>query len=344
MKRLAIYFTAPYEVRVQEEPMPAPEAGQVLVKTLVSAISSGTELLMYRGQAPEDIPLDETIAALKENQSYPFKYGYAAVGQVMETGEGVAPTWQGKAVFAFHPHESHFVSSTADVIPLPADLPLEEAAFLPNMETAVSFLMDGRPLVGEKVAVFGQGIVGLLTTALLARMPLSELVTIDKYPLRREASLALGAHLSLDPEAQETIDELMPSPDEQQRGNSGFDLTYELSGNPAALDQAIAVTGFDGRVVIGSWYGRKRADLNLGGRFHRSRIQLMSSQVSKVAPALTGRWTKARRLQVALEMLKDLRPSRLITHRFHISRAPEAYSLIDQHPEDVIQVIFTYDD
>jgi threonine dehydrogenase-like Zn-dependent dehydrogenase len=342
MKRLALHFTAPYEVRVQDEPLPTPEAGQALVKTLISAISPGTELLMYRGQAPEDIPLDETIAALKESQSYPFKYGYAAVGQVIETGEGVAPTWQGKTVFAFHPHESHFVSPAVDLIPLPAGLPLEEAAFLPNMETAVSFLMDGRPLIGEKVAVFGQGIVGLLTTALLAHMPLNSLVTIDKYALRREASLAFGAHLSLDAEAPETMKKLMPSVDEDQSG--GFDLTYELSGNPSALDQAIAITGFDGRVVIGSWYGRKRADLNLGGRFHRSRIQLMSSQVSKLAPALTGRWTKARRLQVALEMLKDLKPSRLITHRFNISRASEAYSLIDQHPEDVIQVIFTYDD
>jgi len=343
MKRLALHFTAPYEVRVQDESLPSPVAGQVLVKTLVSAISSGTELLMYRGQAPDDIPLDETITALSERQSYPFKYGYAAVGQVIEVGEGVAPSWQGKTVFAFHPHESHFVSSTEDVIPIPDGLPLEEAAFLPNMETAVSFLMDGRPLIGEKVAVFGQGIVGLLTTALLARMPLNKLVTIDKYALRRETSLALGAHLSLDAEAQEMIDELMPSPDEEHSGG-GIDLTYELSGNPSALDQAIAITGSDGRVVIGSWYGRKRAELDLGGRFHRSRIQLMSSQVSRLAPALTGRWTKARRLQVALEMLRDLKPSRLITQRFHISRAPEAYDLIDKHPEDVIQVIFTYDD
>jgi 2-desacetyl-2-hydroxyethyl bacteriochlorophyllide A dehydrogenase len=343
MKRLALHFTAPYEVCVREESLPVPEAGQVLVKTLISAISSGTELLMYRGQAPEDIPLDETIPALRERQSYPFKYGYAAVGQVIETGEGVAPSWQGKTVFAFHPHESHFASSTEELIPIPVGLPLEEAALLPNMETAVSFVMDGRPLIGERVAVFGQGIVGLLTTALLARLPLNALVTIDKYALRREASLALGAHVSLDPEADETLKELMSSPDEEQRGG-GVDLTYELSGDTSALDQAIAVTGFDGRVVIGSWYGRKRAELALGGRFHRSRIQLMSSQVSRLAPALTGRWTKARRLQVALEMLKDLKPSRLITHRFHISRAPEAYSLIDQHPEDVIQAIFTYND
>jgi 2-desacetyl-2-hydroxyethyl bacteriochlorophyllide A dehydrogenase len=341
MKRLALHFTAPSEVSVREEPLPSPQAGQILVKTLISAISSGTELLMYRGQAPDDIPLDETIPDLKPQHSYPFKYGYSAVGQVIAIGEGVASSWEGETVFSFHPHESYFVSSPSEVIPIPADLALEEAALLPNMETAVSFVMDGRPLIGEKVVVFGQGIVGLLTTRLLARMPLARLVTIDKYPLRRKASLELGAHSSLDPEAQAAMKEVMPSPDVEL---SGADLTYELSGNPAALEQAIAVTGFDGRVLIGSWYGQLRADLDLGGRFHRSRIRLMSTQVSRLAPELTGRWTKMRRLQVALEMLKELKPSRLITHRFHISHAPEAYALLDRHPEEVIQVILTYDD
>jgi threonine dehydrogenase-like Zn-dependent dehydrogenase len=107
---------------------------------------------------------------------------------------------------------------------------------------------------------------------------------------------------------------------------------------------AIGVTGFDGRVVIGSWYGQKRAELNLGGRFHRSRIQLSSSQVSRLAPELTGRWTKARRLQTAFEMLKQLKPSRLITHRFPISRAAEAYKMIDRQPEHCIQAILTYEE
>lgn len=343
MKHLALYFTAPSKVSVREEPLPSPGAGQILVKTLVSAISPGTELLMYRGQAPDDIPLDENISALKASHSYPFKYGYSAVGQVIALGDGVSSSWEGKTVFAFHPHESYFVSSPAEVIPIPADLPLEEAAFLPNMETAISFVMDGRPLIGEKVVVFGQGIVGLLTTSLLARMPLAGLVTIDKYPLRRKASLELGAHSSLDPEAPSALKELMPSSGEEH-SESGADLTYELSGNPAALRQAIAVTGFCGRVLIGSWYGQLRADLDLGGRFHRSRIHLLSTQVSTIAPDLTGRWTKTRRLQVALEMLKELKPSRLITHRFWIGHAPEAYAMIDRHPEDVIQVLLTYDD
>lgn len=341
-KRLALHFTAPYEVRVREEELPRPAAGQMLLKTLVSAISPGTELLMYRGQAPADIPLDETIPALSGDHSYPFKYGYAAVGQVVSLGAGVDEVWLGRSVFSFNPHESHFLGAPEDVIPVSGGISSEQAAFLPNMETALSFLMDGRPMAGEKVVVFGQGVVGLLTTALLARMPLSRLVTMDKHPLRRNESMALGAHKSLDPEAQDALTELMSLLAEETNA-AGADLAYEISGNPAALDMAIAATGFNGRVIVGSWYGQKRADLNLGGRFHRSRIRLSSSQVSTIAPELTGRWTKSRRLRFAFEMLKELKPSRLITHRFPFSRAAEAYSLIDQHPEQCMQVILNYE-
>jgi threonine dehydrogenase-like Zn-dependent dehydrogenase len=121
-------------------------------------------------------------------------------------------------------------------------------------------------------------------------------------------------------------------------------LTYELSGNPAALDQAIAVTGFNGRIVIGSWYGQKRADLNLGGGFHRSRIRLISSQVSSIAPEWGGRWSKGRRLRVAWQMLQHVRPVHLITHRFPLEQASDAYALLDQHPEEAIQVLLTYDE
>jgi threonine dehydrogenase-like Zn-dependent dehydrogenase len=286
--------------------------------------------------------VDETISALAGEFSFPLKYGYAAVGQVTAVGTDVAPEWQGRLVFAFHPHESYFLGSPAELIPVPSTLLPEEAAFLPNMETAVNFLMDGQPLIGEQVAVFGQGIVGLLTTALLARLPLASLVTLDRYPRRREESLVLGAQASLDPETPDALARLH-SLLEEECSYIGADLTYELSGNPTALDQAIAATGFNGRVVIGSWYGQKRADLHLGGRFHRSRIRLISSQVSTLAPEWTGRWSKSRRLQVAWRMLQQVNPAHLITHRFPIAQAAQAYALLDQHPEEAIQVILTYE-
>ena len=130
---------------------------------------------------------------------------------------------------------------------------------------------------------------------------------------------------------------------QKERFYTGADLTYELSGNPAALDKAIAVTGFNGRVVIGSWYGQKQSCLDLGGRFHRSRIRLISSQVSTIAPEWTGRWTKHRRLQTAWQMLRQLKLSPLITHRFPFLRASEAYALLDKHPEESVQIILTYE-
>jgi threonine dehydrogenase-like Zn-dependent dehydrogenase len=222
------------------------------------------------------------------------------------------------------------------LIPLPGQIPIEDVVFLPNMETAVNFVMDGSPILGERVVVFGQGIVGLLTAGLLARFPLACLITLDHYPNRRAASLVLGAQHSLDPGAPDTgrlLETLLPN---------GADLAYELSGSPSALDSAIACTGYEGRLVIGSWYGQKRANLDLGGRFHRSRIRLISSQVSTLASAFTGRWTKARRFEVAWEMIRQIKPSRFITHRFPLSRAGEAYQLIDRHPEETIQVVLDY--
>jgi 2-desacetyl-2-hydroxyethyl bacteriochlorophyllide A dehydrogenase len=343
VKRLALYFTALYQVSVREEPLSPPVAGQVLVQTLVSAISPGTELLIYRGQAPSDVPVDESIPALAGEFSFPLKYGYAAIGRVTDIGPDVAPEWLGQLVFAFQPHQSHFLALPDELMPVPANVSPEEAAFLPNVETAVNFVMDGQPMIGERVAVFGQGVVGLLTTALLAQFPLNSLVTLDSYPLRREKSLALGALACLDPTAPDVLARTRAVL-KADTLYAGADLTYELSGNPAALDQAIAVTGFEGRVVIGSWYGQKRAELNLGGRFHRSRIRLISSQVSSIAAKWGGRWTKTRRLNVAWRMIRQIKPAQLITHRFPITQADQAYTLLDQRPEEAIQVMLTYEE
>ncbi len=334
--RRSLLLTEPRKLEIRTETLPDPESGEVTVQTIYSAISPGSEMLIYAGLFPEALAVDETISALAGEFGYPLKYGYSAVGRVAQIGPGVDPRWLGKLVFAFNPHESHFNASVDDLQPLPEGLEAEQAVFLPNMETAVNFLMDGKPLIGERVVVLGQGIVGLLTTALLARFPLGALITLDRFELRRRAALQLGAHTSLDPEDASTADrlaELLPQ---------GADLCYELSGSPAALDQAIALTGFAGRIVVGSWYGSKRASLDLGGRFHRSRIQLISSQVSTLAPEFTARWSKARRFHLAWKMLQEAAPARLITHRFALEDAAQAYQLLDEQPETAIQILFTY--
>ena len=171
------------------------------------------------------------------------------------------------------------------------------------METAVNLLLDGAPLIGEKVVILGQGIIGLLTTALLARFPLTTLSTLDTHPLRRSASIGMGASESVAPDDPDAIARLGAVPGQ----GGGADLVYELSGNPAALNTALSLARFSGRVVIGSWYGAKTAELDLGGVFHRGRISIISSQVSRIAPELTGRWQNKRRMDLAWQMLRQVR-------------------------------------
>ncbi len=343
MRRTSLYFTAPGKTAVQEDTLPAPSHREVLVKTLVSAISAGTELLIYRGQAPAGLPVDETIPALRVPFGYPLKYGYSVAGRVEQTGPEVDEQWRGKLVFAFHPHESHFTCAVEELVPVPPGVSAEDAVFLANTETAVNLIMDGQPAIGEQVAVFGQGVVGLLTTALLSRLSLASLVTVDPYPTRRQRSMELGATTSVDPGEGDTparIRALLQG----DRPYSGADLAYETSGAPEALDTALAVAGFNGRIVVGSWYGTKEATLHLGGRFHRDRMSVISSQVSTIAPQWSARWTKPRRLGVAWSALQSLRPSSLVTHRFPIGEAPEAYRLLDQRPDEALQVLLEYPD
>lgn len=343
MKRLSLYFTAPYELEIREEDLPPLASDQVLVQTVLSAVSPGTEMLVYRGQTPPGMAIDDTIGALAGEFNYPLKYGYAAVGRVVALGSEVEAAWQDRVVFAFQPHESHFLANPDDLITVPDAITPETAAFLPNMETAVSFLMDGQPTIGEQVAVFGQGIVGLLTAALLAPLPLASLVTLDYYPLRRDWSRRLGTHAALDPAQPDLLDQLRFYL-QGDRPYMGADLAYEVSGNPQALDQAVAITGFNGRILVGSWYGQKRASLDLGGRFHRSHIRLISSQVSHIAPQWRGRWSKDRRRQQAWAMLSRHSLASLITHRFPFDHASRAFQLLDQAPQETIQVVLTYDE
>jgi 2-desacetyl-2-hydroxyethyl bacteriochlorophyllide A dehydrogenase len=338
MMQHRLEFTEPGRVAVKVGPAPRPAADEVLVQTHCSAISPGTEMLVYRGQWPPGVAKDATIDSLAGDFAYPLVYGYCAVGRVMETGSAVSSEWRNRRVFAFQPHQDLFCTRPATLHPIPADVDDETALFLPAMETAVNLLLDGGPMIGEKVVVIGQGIIGLLTTALLSRFPLAALATLDAYPLRREASLGLGAGECFDPQDPSLLTRWG-----RGLGQGGeADLVYELSGNPAALNTALALARYSARIVVGSWYGAKRADLDLGAFFHRGRVALISSQVSSIAPQLTGRWHTSRRIDLAWEMLRRVRPAACITQRFALADAASAYTLIDRSPGETIQVIFDY--
>lgn len=337
----ALYFTGERKVEVRQETLAKLQAGQVLVAAECSAISAGSELLIYSNQMP-NVPEDAGIDPVSHSLEYPLRYGYCMVGRVIEVGEDVSPDWIGQRVFAFQPHGSHFIAAVDELLPVPADISAEDAVFLANTETAVNLVMDGAPALGEQVVVLGLGVVGLLTTALLAEFPLAQLLAFDRLAERRAAGLAVGAQQSGDPGNPADVTALK----ELLKRNDyvGADLLYELSGVPAALNLAIELAGYNSRIIAGSWYGQRQAALDLGGRFHRQRMQIISSQVSTVAPEFSGRWSKARRFSQAWEAIRKIRPSRFITQRYSLFEAAKAYELLDKRPGEALQVVFEYPD
>ena len=331
MTEHAVRFTAPGEVSLAEVERSAPGPGEVAVETAVSGISPGTETLVYRGEVPDELPADSELSTLEGDLSFPVEYGYAAAGRVVETGEAVDDDWLDRRVLAFHPHRTQFCASTDHVVALPGELSTEESAILPSVETATNLALDAEPRVGERAVVSGAGALGLCPTASLAEVPLESLVVVEPIPARRERAIRLGADRAVTPgEAATLFDDEEPD---------GADLAVEVSGQPDALDDAIAAVGFDGRIVVGSWYGSKACNLDLGGRFHRDRIDIVSSQVSTIASELGGRWSKNRRLATALEQLEQLDTDAIITDRLPIHRAAEAFERIESSPEDTLQVL-----
>lgn len=333
-RRQTLYFTRPGQLEIRTETLPALPANQALVETVVSAISPGSEMLVYRGQCPQN--LADAHDPLSSNISYPIAYGYASVGRVVQVGKSVPREWLGKLVFGFQPHTSHWQAAPESLLPVPEGVSPLTACFLPNMETAVNLVQDAAPLLGERALVLGQGIVGLLVSALLAEFPLEKLVATELYSLRQMASTHLGAvciNVSQE-DAHEALRQALGSP---------ADFCIEISGSPAALDTAIQQVGFGGRIIIGSWYGEKKAALDLGGVFHRSRIQLISSQVSSIGPALSARWDKTRRFELAWQALQRIKPEQWVTHTFALAQAAQAYQLLDEQPGQTIQVLFDYE-
>lgn len=210
------------------------------------------------------------------------------------------------------------------------------------METAVNLLLDGAPLLGEKVMIFGLGVVGLLTAGILQQFPLAQLIGIDLHEKRRHFCTELGVNAVFDANHEKLVanlnEYLM-----QHTQQKNVDLIYELTGNPQVLNWAIDMIGYEGRIVLGSWYGKKQEIINLGGKFHRNRIQLIASQVSTIASTLQGRWNKARRFELALELIKKIKPAKFITHKFHITQADQVYRLLENIPQGSVQIIFTYE-
>jgi 2-desacetyl-2-hydroxyethyl bacteriochlorophyllide A dehydrogenase len=330
----AVWFAAPRRVELRQEPLPAPGPDELQIRAVASAISHGTEMLVYRGQVPEGTGLD--LPTLAGAFSFPIKYGYASVGRVTGVGGRVRGFQVDDAVFALHPHQTAYVVPATLAWRLPADLPIERGLFAANLETALNALLDQPVRLGERAVVFGQGVVGMLIGVLARRNGAGAVIVVDGYERRRTAATRLGANQALEPGP-----ELARHLDEATDGR-GADLVFEASGSPAALQAAIDAVALEGTVVVCSWYGAKPVALNLGGHFHRGRVRIRSSQVGRVDPALSPRWDRDRRSAVVLDLLGELPLEQLISHRVPFHRAAEAYRLVDERPEETIQVVLSY--
>lgn len=336
-----VQFHAPFDVRVISGPFPSPPGpNQALIKSKLSAISAGTELLVYRGDMPPDMPTDAAISTQATAFTYPSNYGYAAVGTVSSVGAEASGLAVGDCVFAFREHTSAFTAAIPDLLRVPTDIAAADAVFFPNMETAVSLAMDAALLPGETACVVGQGIVGLLVVAALRKLhPYSTVIAVDiAEPRRRLSRECAGAHAALDPGTAGFGADFVRAAGHAR----GADVSVDVSGAGGGLDVAIRATRDHGRVVLGSWYGAKEVALaSLGGRFHRSHIQVVASQVSHIPPAIAARWSKQRRFELAWKLVRDVQPSR----RFPVTYAPigkaaEMYKQVAAGEH--IQVVFTY--
>jgi 2-desacetyl-2-hydroxyethyl bacteriochlorophyllide A dehydrogenase len=328
----AVWFAAPRRVELRPEKVPPPGPGEVRVKTIASAISHGTEMLVYRGEVPEGLELD--LPTLAGSYAFPIKYGYATVGRVLDAGPGAAFS-PGDPVFVHHPHQDLFVAPANLVVRLPDDLDPASALFFANAETALGVVHDTPLRLGETAVVFGQGVVGLLVVQLLKLAGAGRVLAVDPLEKRRELALETGADEALAPED-------LPERLVEAAGGRGADVAVEASSSGAALQAAVNAVADEGTVVVASWYGTKDVTLSLGGRFHRGRVRLRSSQVGRINPELTPRWDRARRTEAVLGSLPRLRLEELVSHRIPFGEAPGAYRLVDEDPGEAVQVVLTH--
>ena len=280
----AFWLRAPGRGEIRTVQVPDPGPGEVLVRALASGVSRGTESLVFRGAVPAD--QREAMRAPFQEGDFPgpVKYGYLSVGVVEE---GPRELW-GRTVFCLHPHQTSYVVPAAAVSVVPGDVPVRRAVLAGTVETAVNALWDAAPLVGDRVAVVGAGMVGCSVARLLARMPGVQVTLVDTDPERAKVAGELEAGFAAPADAPRDLD-----------------LVLHASGTAKGLQLCLDLLGAEGIVTDLSWYGDARVTLALGGSFHSGRLSIRASQVGRVAAARRDRRTPADRIELALRLLAD---------------------------------------
>ncbi|QUS36852.1 dehydrogenase [Falsirhodobacter algicola] len=281
----ALWITAPG--RCELRPVTVEAQGRPVVRTAFTGISRGTEATVLAGRVPPSEHARMRGPHQEGEFTFPVKYGYAAVGMA-ETGD-LAGRW----VFCLHPHQDRFAADPALLTPVPDGVPPARAVLAANMETALNIVWDAALRTGDRINVFGAGVVGALCAHLAARIAGTEVRLVDTDPSR--AAVAAALEVPFGP----------PHPE--------ADVAINASGSDAALATALNTCGPEARVVEASWYGDRSASIPLGGAFHARRLRIVSSQVGQVAAAQRARWPHARRMAKALDLLADDRLDALVS-------------------------------
>lgn len=319
-----LWFVGPRQVELRAaRPLRPLVRGEVQVRALHSGISQGTELLLYRGQGPRifDPSIDAPGAP-----AYPRRYGYAWVGRIVQSlAEGYDI---GTHVFALQPHGDSHCLRADQLRRLPPDVPSPRATLAANLETALTVVWDAGVALGDDVVVVGGGIVGLLCVLLAKRAGAARVRLVEPSGRRREAGRMLGADQA-------------ESPDHDVPGGNA-DVVIEATGDPAALDRAIAHAGFEATIALASFYGERRSPIGLGDDFHRKRLTLKSSQVSHVPARQSPRWDFARRFARVLDYLHDPRLDALLDPVVPLAEAPALYARLDADPGTALHSVLAY--
>jgi threonine dehydrogenase-like Zn-dependent dehydrogenase len=299
---LAYWLREPGAGEIRPVPLAVPGPGDVVVRTLRSGISRGTETLVYRG----DVPASQyaTMRAPFQDGDFPgpVKYGYLSVGLV----EHGPPELQGRTVFCLFPHQTSYVVPASAVSVVPEGVPAARAVLAGTVETAVNALWDVPPLVGDRVTVVGAGMVGCCVARLLARFPGVAVTVVDVDPSRAGVADSLGADFALPADA-----------------GDDRDLVVHTSASSAGLQLSLDLLAREGTVMDLSWYGDAETRLSLGGSFHSGRLTIRASQVGLVSPARRGSRTPADRLALALDLLRDPAFDAIITGASRFEELPD---------------------
>lgn len=296
----ALWYTKPGVAELRPEALPALQPGEARVKALYSGLSRGTERLVSQGL----VGASEWVRMRAPFQGgafpFPVKYGYCATGEV---AEGPAELL-GRVVFCLHPHQDAFNAPVGMLVPVPKDVPAKRATLAANAETALNALWDGGAAPGDRIAVVGGGVVGLLIAHLAGRIAGADVTLVDVDPAKADLARALGVGFAL-----------------PQNAPQDCDLVFHTSVTQAGLNTAIDLLALEGTAVELSWFGDKPVTVNLGGPFHSKRLKIVASQVGQVSPSHRARWSYRRRVEKALELLGDTRLDALVADEIPFGEA-----------------------